>query len=541
MRLEGLEQVALAAAEARSLDVVLARVVEGLIADAGFALARIWLTGLGDICDVCPMRAECPDQTICLHLAASSGNPRSGPRDAWGNLDGAFRRFPLGVRKVGRIAASGEPLLIADVAQDNAWIADPAWVRSEGIQSFAGQPLVFRDEVMGVLAVFGRDAIDARAFESLRAFAAQTAVAIANARAFDELVKLREQLERERDYLREEVRAARAHGAIIGESAALHTVLEQIELVAPTDANVLILGESGTGKELIAHALHYNSARRDGPLIPVNCAAIPEELLESELFGHERGAFTHAVRTRLGRFEQAHGGTIFLDEISEMSPNLQVKILRVLQDHSFERIGGVKTIQVDIRVIAATNQDLEELVARGKFREDLYYRLNVIPIKVPPLRDRLSDLPLLVQHFLAEFSRKRKKPGKRFSAAAMGLLLRHSWPGNVRELENLVERLVTLTEGEVIDAADLPEKFQQGVPATPPASEELPVGGTDLNAAVQALERHLILQALQRSNWVKSRAARLLHLNRTTLLEKMKKQKIDAAPGLTWLPDKHSS
>jgi DNA-binding NtrC family response regulator len=178
------------------------------------------------------------------------------------------------------------------------------------------------------------------------------------------------------------------------------------------------------------------------------------------------------------------------------------------------------------------------LVARTKFREDLYYRLNVIPIKVPPLRDRLSDLPLLVQHFLEEFSRKRKKPGKRLSSAAMGLLLHHSWPGNVRELENLVERLVTLTEGEVIGAADLPEKFREGFPAAPAAPEELPVGGADLNAAVQALERHLILQALQRSNWVKSQAARLLHLNRTTLLEKMKKQNIDAAPELTWLPDK---
>ncbi|MCX5890600.1 MAG: sigma-54 dependent transcriptional regulator [Deltaproteobacteria bacterium] len=325
---------------------------------------------------------------------------------------------------------------------------------------------------------------------------------------------------------------------MVGQSEAITQVFELIRKVADTDSTVLILGESGTGKELIAHALHYNSARRDGPLIPVNCAAIPEELLESELFGHERGAFTHAVRTRLGRFEQAHGGTIFLDEISEMSPNLQGKILRVLQDHSFERIGGVKTIQVDIRVIAATNQDLEELVARGKFREDLYYRLNVIPVKVPPLRDRLSDLPLLVQHFLAEVSRKRKKPWKRLSSAALDLLLRHSWPGNVRELENLVERLVTLTEGEVIDVADLPEKFRQGFPATPPAPEEIPVGSTDLNAAVQALERHLILQALQRSNWVKSRAARLLHLNRTTLLEKMKKQNIDAAPGLTRLPDK---
>jgi transcriptional regulator with PAS, ATPase and Fis domain len=295
---------------------------------------------------------------------------------------------------------------------------------------------------------------------------------------------------------------------------------------------VLIQGESGTGKELIAHALHYNSSRRDGPLIPVNCAAIPEELLESELFGHERGAFTHAVRTRLGRFEQANGGTIFLDEISEMSPGLQVKILRVLQDHAFERIGGVKTIRVDIRIIAATNRDLEELVADNHFREDLYYRLNVIPITVPPLRERLSDLPLLAQHFLTEFSRKRKRPRPRLGPGVVDLLLGYSWPGNVRELENLMERLVILTEGETIEVDDLPEKLQAKAPAAQTALVELPAEGADLNAAVQALERRLILQALERSNWVKSRAARLLYLNRTTLLEKMKRQNIAAAPTL---------
>lgn len=327
---------------------------------------------------------------------------------------------------------------------------------------------------------------------------------------------------------------------MVGQSEAIARVFDLIRKVADTDSTALILGESGTGKELIAHALHYNSSRRDGPLIPVNCAAIPEELLESELFGHERGAFTHAVRTRLGRFEQAHGGTIFLDEISEMSPNLQVKILRVLQDHAFERIGGVKTIRVDIRVIAATNQDLEELVAQNKFREDLYYRLNVIPIKVPPLRERLGDIPLLVRHFLEKFSRKRQRPRKRCSRQAMDLLRRHSWPGNVRELENLVERLVTLTEGEVIEVADLPEKFQQLSPAGPASAEDFPAEGADLNAALQALERRLILAALERSNWVKSRAATLLRLNRTTLLEKMKKQNIVTGRNLLELPVKMS-
>jgi DNA-binding NtrC family response regulator len=314
---------------------------------------------------------------------------------------------------------------------------------------------------------------------------------------------------------------------IIGTSDAILQVFALIRKVADTDSTVLILGESGTGKELIARAIHYNSRRRQGPLIPVNCAAIPEDLLESELFGHERGAFTNAVRTRLGRFEQANGGTIFLDEIAEMSPGLQVKILRVLQDRSFERIGGVKTIRTDIRVIAATHQDLEALVRQGRFREDLYYRLNVIPIRVPPLRERVSDIPLLAQHFLEEFSR-RKPPTrlKRLSAAALDSLSRYSWPGNVRELENLMERLVILTETEVLGPDQLPERFRPAATASRPGPGELPAGGVNFTAMVQQFERHLILQALQKSNWVKSQAAHLLHLNRTTLLEKMKRQNI---------------
>jgi DNA-binding NtrC family response regulator len=313
---------------------------------------------------------------------------------------------------------------------------------------------------------------------------------------------------------------------MVGHSEPMLRVFDLIRKVADSDSNVLILGESGTGKELIAHAIHYNSPRSEGPLIPVNCAAIPEELLESELFGHERGAFTHAVRTRIGRFEQANGGTIFLDEISEMSPGLQVKILRVLQNHSFERIGGLKTIRVDIRVIAATNRNLEELVNQNKFREDLFYRLNVIPIRVPPLRERDTDIPLLLQHFLELFSRTKKKPLRRLSPAVLELLCQYPWPGNVRELENLMERLVILTEGEVIEVTDLPEKFQRLVQPSREKTEDFPERGIHFNDAVQSFERNLILRALRQSNWVKSQAAQLLHLNRTTLLEKMKKQNI---------------
>lgn len=340
--------------------------------------------------------------------------------------------------------------------------------------------------------------------------------------------------------LRKQLQKRFGFANMVGNSEAITQVFDLIRKVADTDSTVLLLGESGTGKELIAHALHYNSSRRAGPLIPVNCAAIPEELLESELFGHERGAFTHAVRTRIGRFEQAHGGTIFLDEISEMSPGLQVKILRVLQDRSFERIGGAKSMRVDIRVIAATNQDLEELVRQSRIREDLYYRLNVIPIRVPPLRERVSDIPLLVHHFLQEWSRRKKKPPLRLSPAAMELLLHYPWPGNIRELENLMERLVILAEREVVEPDDLPEGFRGSTQAPQEAQLALPEQGLHLPTAVQEFERGLILKALEKSNWVKSRAARLLNLNRTTLLEKMKKQQIFPVPNLA-NPSKKSS
>ena len=358
---EALFQVALAAAEARDPAAVLSTVVNGLTGGAGLALARVWLVGPGGPCDACPMHRECPDRTRCLHLMASAGNPRHEPQPRWSRIDGDFRRFPLGVRKVGHIAATGESLLVADIERDAAWIARPEWARAEGIRSFAGHPLVFHGEVLGVLAVFCREGIDPERFEHLRGFAAQAAVAIANARAFAEIEHLREQLELERDYLREEVRAARAHGAIVGSSPALRTALEQIDLVAPTDASVLVLGESGTGKELVAQAIHERSTRAAAPLVRVNCAAVPRDLFESEFFGHARGAFTGAVRDRVGRFELADGGTLFLDEVGEIPLELQSKLLRVLQEGTFERVGETRTRRVNVRVVAATNRDVQAL------------------------------------------------------------------------------------------------------------------------------------------------------------------------------------
>jgi len=335
-------------------------------------------------------------------------------------------------------------------------------------------------------------------------------------------------LQEENTYLKQQLKAKYKFENIIGSSEKMQKVFSLIDKVSGTDSTVLVLGESGTGKELVAKALHYNSPRAQNPFVPVNCGAIPEELLESELFGHEKGAFTGAFRTRIGRFELANGGSIFLDEISEMSPNLQVKLLRVIQEREFERVGGVKSIRIDVRIIAATNRDLEEEVAQGRFREDLYYRLNVIPLNLPPLRERRDDIPLLVKHFMGKYGREKNSRITGFSRRAMNLLAHYRWPGNVRELENLVERVLVLCDGTEVDTADLPERIAAGTPRTSEVVPliDLPETGIDLSTAVSEFEKAIIMQALTRSNWVKNRAAKLLHVNRTTLVEKIKKQNL---------------
>lgn len=309
---------------------------------------------------------------------------------------------------------------------------------------------------------------------------------------------------------------------IIGQSKALHDVFRVVEKVRDTNTTVLIQGESGTGKELIAKALHFQSSRKEFPFVPVNCGAIPAELLESELFGHEKGAFTHAIRTRIGRFELADGGTVFLDEVAEMSPMLQVKLLRVLQEKQFERIGGTKTILSDFRVVAATNKDLDEEVANGRFREDLYYRLTVIPINIPPLRKRNSDIPLLVEYFIERCNAARGRSVSSISDDAMRHLLHYSWPGNVRELENIVERMIILSHGKTLGVEDLPEKMLEPGQRADQCGE-IPEQGVCLSDEVAEFEKRLIYQALGQTDWVKNRAAKLLQVNRTTLLEKMKR------------------
>jgi DNA-binding NtrC family response regulator len=344
----------------------------------------------------------------------------------------------------------------------------------------------------------------------------------------DKALEVRE-LRRENRSLRQELRDIHGFESIVGTSKAMQEVFELVEKVAGVDSTVLITGESGTGKELIAHALHYKSEREDGPFVPVNCAAIPVELLESELFGHEKGSFTHAISTKIGRFELANKGTIFLDEIGEMSPALQVKLLRFLQERQFERVGGVKTIHVDARIIAATNIDLEEAFHKGSFRDDLYYRLNVIPIHIPPLRERTEDIPLLIQHILQKFCSAKRTCVEGMEKDAIRCLESYDWPGNVRELENIIERMVILSNGPMITVRDLPNRILKSsgkLTAGDLSMARLPIDGLSLSSAVGSLEKTLILQALEQTGWVKNRAAKLLQMNRTTLIEKMKKQNL---------------
>jgi transcriptional regulator with GAF, ATPase, and Fis domain len=508
-------------AQVQSLSKLLPLIVARLSESERVALARIWLTQPTTECSGCPMVDECRERTQCLHLVASGGRSAATPGLEWTGLDGAFRRIPFGVRKVGRIAASGAAIEVPDLADPLPdWVARPDWVRAEGVRGFAGQPLVYRGEVRGVLAVFARGAIGSECMGWLRMIADHAAAAIVTARAFAEIDALRKRLESENEYLREEITGA-ALGEMVGQSPALEAVARQIDLVAPTDSTVLILGESGTGKELVAREIHRRSQRASKPLIKVNCAAVPRELYESEFFGHARGAFTGALRDRVGRFELADGGTLFLDEIGEIPLELQAKLLRVLQEAELERVGEERTRKVNVRLIAATNRNLRLEADTGRFRQDLYYRLSVFPIELPPLRKRKEDIPLLADHFLHVSARKVGRPKPVLTLANVQRLQQYDWPGNVRELQHVIERaVITATSTRV--HVELPSPARTA-PAPRPA-----VGNPDIvltDAQVRQLEADNIRAALKTTNGRVSGpegAARLLGVKPTTLASRIK-------------------
>lgn len=427
--------------------------------------------------------------------------------------------IPVETSLAGVCYSQRKPLLLrsADFANYNS--ESVRLLQAEGVRSMCCVPLITRDHVLGSLSVASlRDAaFSQQDLDLLSQVASQVAIAVENALAFEEIAQLKNKLADEKLYLEDEIRTELNFDEIIGESTALKNILKQVETVAPTDSTVLIQGETGTGKELIARAIHNLSSRREATFVKINCAAIPTGLLESELFGHERGAFTGAIAQKIGRFELADGGTLFLDEVGDIPLELQPKLLRVLQEQEFERLGGTRTTRIDVRLVAATNRDLVQMVAERQFRSDLFYRLNVFPVQMPSLRQRREDIPVLVRYFAQKYARQMKRSIDSISAETMAALTNYHWPGNIRELENLIERAVILSRGAVLEVpiTELRERAEHALGQAPGSLQTL-----------RANEREHILLALRDTGWVlagPNGAAALLGMKRTTLQSRMHK------------------
>jgi formate hydrogenlyase transcriptional activator len=454
---------------------------------------------------------------LVLHDAATNTMRRHILETAEPSPIQAWTPLPVGEGPAGWVWQTQQPLIISNVAEETRW---PRFQENakQRIHSLCDLPLTTARRRLGALAFGSRQvgAYDGADVDFLQLVANQVAVAVENALAFDEIAALKDQLHQEKVYLEEELRTGHDFGEIVGEGAALRRVLQQVEAVAPTGSTVLVLGETGTGKELIARALHDLSPRRERTFVKLNCAAIPTGLLESELFGHEKGAFTGAISQKVGRFELAHRGTLFLDEVGDIPPELQPKLLRALQEQEFERLGSPRTLRVDVRLVAATNQDLARMVQAGRFRRDLYYRLNVFPVVLPPLRERREDIPMLARHFTQRFARQIGRRIETIPAAVMEALVRYPWPGNIRELQSVIERAVILSPGPAlhIRRGDL-------MPGAAPA--EVPAG--EAVTLADAEQAH-ILRVLRESHWVvrgPNGAAARLGMKRSTLQWKMHK------------------
>jgi len=463
-----------------------------------------------------------------IHGAVTLLNRETGEisiETAYGLPDGQRERgrYKLGEGVTGTVVASGEPVVVPRVSEDTRFL-DRTGARSslpEKDLSFICVPIKLGNETIGALSA-------GRLFDEAVSLDEDVRLLRIVASMFSQAVRLRQQAQEERQRLmeestrlREELKARFRPANIIGRSKAMQTVYDLIAQVAGTDTTVLLSGESGVGKELVAHAVHYNSARADKPFVKVSCAALPETIIESELFGHEKGAFTGAIARRKGRFELAAGGTLFLDEVGDLSHATQIRLLRVLQEKEFERVGGTETIKTDVRIIAATNRDLEALIEQGKFRQDLYYRLNVFPVHVPPLRERKTDIVLLADHFAEKYSKAHNKNVRRISTPAIDMLMSYHWPGNVRELENCIERAVLLSGDDVIHGHHLPPTLQ-----TAEASDTVPPD--NLRAVLDALEREMILDALKSSRGNMAKAARALGISERIMGLRVGKHGVDA-------------
>ena len=520
---EQCRRLLLVMAEQRSTADVLRTLVTGLADDCGAALARVWLAIPKPQCGNCPAPDRCAAHESCLKLTASAGRSVDGTE--WSGLDGRFARVPFGFGKVGHIAQTREPVVDRKVTARSPWIAEPEWVRQEGIQGVIGQPLLHRDQLLGVLAVFTRQSPTDDDLAWLRAFADQAASLVANNEALARIRELRDQLASENEYLRDEVKASYQLGDLVGESPVMRNLASRIQLVARTDATTLIQGESGTGKELVARAIHQQSLRSAQPLITVNCAAVPADLFESEFFGHVAGAFSGAIQDRAGRVQLADRGTLFLDEVGEIPLAMQAKLLRILEQGTYERVGEGRTRKAEVRFIAATNRDLAEEVRRGRFRKDLYYRLSVFLIDVPPLRDRSEDVVVLARHFAQFYARKYRLPLPRITREQGSLLQAYDWPGNVRELRNVMERAVISHQtGDAARGLDF-RHLAEGAPVSAPATGTMETPRLWTEAEIRALERENLVAVLKATRWKVSgagSAAEFLGLNPATLASRLR-------------------
>jgi len=519
-------------ANERSLEGALQKVVDLVGKRPGLACSQVWRIGDGDRCSRCPHREQCPDKRRCLHLVAGRGISAVEGAEAASYFGDPNARIPLGFGLLGKVAVNRETVVLRNMTDADHEAVGVPWTRQERIRGLTIGPIILKGEILGVLAGYLRRDLaaneDIHSWSSI--FCDRIAAVMANARAFEEIQSLKAQLELQNTYLQEEVIEAKAFGDLIGQSGVLRQLISQIELVAPTEASVLIMGETGTGKELVAHEIHRRSQRKQGPLVRVNCASIPRELFESELFGHVRGSFTGAIKDRAGRIETAEKGTLFLDEIGELPLDMQSKLLRFLQEKKYERIGDDRTRHADVRIIGATNRDLKKAVAAGRFREDLFYRLHVFPLQVAPLRERKEDIPLLTNHFISLSVRDLKCAKPRLTRAAVTELLNYDWPGNVRELRNVIERAVILARGAAL-SFDLPVTGAPAGSARPALPPQVPEGsdGTPkllTEAELRSLERDNLLATLHAAKW-KVRgpdgAAELLGVKPTTLYSRMQK------------------